>query len=300
MKKVIQQIKKINFPISKELDYDSFKNLNDLFYTLNSQIFENSTLNHTERLDYLDQLRKIIVKNKETFSEAHNLALSSKVEQELGKIKSAIAKSIKANTLFEESSDNNLAVNGSIFAYSTLANIYSNLNLNNIALEYLYKAQKIVDSCESNYIPKIRINLNLGICYHSIKKYSKALKYLNEIYNLSLQKKDYRTLIPIVINMSSIYFSKKEYDKCFDLCNDALRYIKNIDDVNYKPAILCDLAICHEKNSQYNKALKLYREALAINIKLNAKNKIASTLNKIANIYFKQKKYEDALKDYKK
>ena len=48
MKKVIQQIKKINFPISKELDYDSFKNLNDLFYTLNSQIFENSNLSLNE------------------------------------------------------------------------------------------------------------------------------------------------------------------------------------------------------------------------------------------------------------
>ena len=64
LKKIIEHIKKIKFTISKKLDYDSFKNLNDLFYTLNSQIFENSKLNHTERLDYLDQLRKIIVKNK--------------------------------------------------------------------------------------------------------------------------------------------------------------------------------------------------------------------------------------------
>ena len=300
MKKIIQHIKKIDFPISKEINFNSFKNQDDLFYTLNSNLFENSNLNHTDRLNYLTHLRKVIIKNKKNFSEAHNLALSSKVEQELGKLKSAIEKSIRAHTLFENIiNENKLAANGSIFAYSTLANIYSNLNLNNIALEYLYKAQKLIDVCENNYIPKIRINLNLGICYHAIKKYNKALKYLNEIYDAALKKKDYRTLIPIISNMSSVYFSKKEYDKCFDLCNEALHFLKNIDDVNYRPTILCDLAICYEKKSQLNKALKLYNEALDINIKLNAKNKTSLTINKIANIHFKQKKYEVAIKNYK-
>ena len=300
LKTLINNIKKLEIPVSENFNFNSYSDSDEMLYHLNSNLFENGTLNHKNRLSYLNKLRTLLNKNNNFFLKAHNLALASKVEQEIGNIKNAINKSTRSYKLFESVfKENKLAVNGAIFAYSTLANIYSNINLNNIALEYLYKAQKNIHECESTYIPKIRINLNLGICYHSLKKYNKALKYLNEIYKLALHKKDYITLIPIIVNMSSIYFSKKNYDECFKICNDALKYLKKINDVNYKPAILCDLAICYEKKKDYKKALDLYNEALKINIKLSADNQIPKNIISIADIYFRQKKYNESLKHYK-
>jgi len=226
--------------------------------------------------------------------------LASKVEQELGNIKNAIRKSTDAYKLFESMyNENKLAVNGSIFSYSTLSNIYSSLNLNNIALEYLYRAQKIIHLCENDYIPKIRLNLNMGICYHALKKYKKSLKYLDEIHVLALKKKDYHILIPIILNISSVYFSMKNYNKCFKLSKEALKYLDKINDVNYKPAVLHDLATCYEKKSDYKRALELYQESLEINTKLSAKNRILVNLIKIADIYFIQKHYEKSKNQYK-
>ena len=138
----------------------------------------------------------------------------------------------------------------------------------------------------------------MGICYHSLKKYKKSLKYLNEIHQLTLKNKDYQTLIPIIINISSVHFSMKNYDECFKLCKAALKYLDKINDVNYKPAILSDLAICYEKKSEYKKALKLHKEALEINIKLAAKNRISGNIMKIAEIYFIQKEYKKSIKQY--
>ena len=145
----------------------------------------------------------------------------------------------------------------------------------------------------------IRININLGICYHSLGKYKKSLKYLNEIYELALKKKDYHLLIPIISNINSVYLSTKNYDQCFQFSKEALKYLDKINDVNYKPAILCDLAVCYEKRSNYKKALELYQQALEINIKLSAKNKISENIIKIADIYFTQKDYKNSIKQYK-
>ena len=156
LNKLIQNIKKLDIPIPDNFNLKFFNNSDELFYNLNASLFENSNLNHKKRLAYLNKLRTLM--NKNIFSKAHNLTLSSKVEQELGRIQNAIKKSTDAYKIFESLyNKNKLAINGSIFAYSTLSNIYSNLNLNNISLEYLYKAQKIIHLSENNYIPKIRI-----------------------------------------------------------------------------------------------------------------------------------------------
>ena len=300
MKKILNKIKKIDVPLSNNFDFNKFDDIDTLLYHMHSDLFENNQINHKNRLEALNHLRKLLIKEKMDFLIAYNLALTGKVEQELGKIKSAIDKSTKSYKLFNTMYQNNqLAVNGSIFAYSNLANIYSNLNLNNIALDYLYKAQKIIQLCDNNYIPKIRINLNLGICYHRLKKYKKSLKYLNEIYELALINKDYRVLIPIIVNTSSVYFSMKKYEDCFKLNKKALKFLEKIDDVNYRPAILSDLAIYYRINKKFDKALNLFKESLNINLEISAYNKIPNSYNNIGDTLVDLKKYKDAIQNYK-
>ena len=93
-----------------------------MLYDLNSDLFENNKINHKERLKFLNQLRKLMIDRNFKFLIAHNLVLSSKVQQELGKLKDAITLSTKSYQLFNTMLDSNeLAVNGSIFAYSNLA-----------------------------------------------------------------------------------------------------------------------------------------------------------------------------------
>ena len=300
MKKILNTIKKSKFPLSEKFDLNKYNDLEKLLYDLNSDLFENSKIDHKKRLKFLNELRKLMIDRNFKFLIAHNLALSSKVQQELGKLKDAIKQSTKSYQLFNTMLDSNeLAVNGSIFAYSNLANIYSSLNLNNIALDYLYKAKKHLEICQNNYIPKVRININLAICYHSLKKYKKSLKYLDEIFLIVEKKKDYSMLIPIIVNTSSVYFSMKEYDKSFNLNKKALKLLDKINDVNYKPTILIDLAIYYKKNKNFNKALSLFKESLKINIDVSAQNRIPNSHNHIADTLLDLNKIDDAIKHYK-
>ena len=104
-------------------------------------------------------------------------------------IKDAIKDSLKSHQLFKKEHNNHpLAVNGSIFAYSNLANIYSNLGLNNIALDYLYKGQKLIHESEQPYIPTVRINMTLANVYSKLNKLEKSTHLLNEIYISALEK----------------------------------------------------------------------------------------------------------------
>ena len=300
MKSILNKIKKIDIPLSENFDLNKFSDTDTLLYQLNSDLFENNKINHKDRVHALNRLRNLLISEKFDFLIAHNLVLTGKVEQELGNIKNAIKKSTDSYKLFNTMHQTNqLAVNGSIFAYSNLANIYSNLNLNNISLDYLYKSQKVIELCENTYIPKIRINLNLGICYHALKKYQKSLKYLNEIYDLAFEKNDYTVLIPIIVNISSVYFSMGKYDKCFELNKKALKFLDKIDDVNYRPAILNDLAIYYKINNDLKKALSLFQEALNINIKISAYNKIPNSYNNIADTLLDLKKHKEAIINYK-
>ena len=301
MKKILNKINKKNIPLSKKFNLNKFNDKDSLFYNLNSDLFENNEINHKERIKGLNSLRKLLIQEKLFFLVAHNFALSAKVEQELGNIKESIQKSTKSYKLFNSMhNDNPLAVNGSIFAYSNLANIYSSLKLNNISLDYLYKAKKIIHLCEKNYIPNIRINLNLGICYNSLGKYRKSLRYLDEIYKLASANKDYNTLIPIMVNISSAYFSMKKYKDCLDLNNKALKLLDKINDVNYKPTILNDLASCYKIKNNLNKSLILFKESLSINIGISAHNKIPNAYNNIADTLLDLKEYKNAIINYKK
>ena len=300
MKNILSKIKQEKIIFSKEINTYEYDSKEELLYKLNSDLFENNKLNHKDRNQSLNKLRKILIAENLDFLVAHNLALSAKVEQELGNIKSAIKKSTDSYRLFNTMhSSNQLAINGSIFAYSNLANIYSSLNLNNISLDYLYKAQKAIKLCKNDYIPKIRINLNLGICYHSIGKHQKSLNYLNEIYSLAFKKKDYNILIPIIVNTSAVYFSMKKIDKCFELNKKALDFLDKIKDVNYKPAILNDLAIYYKIKNDFKKALNLFKESLKINIQISAYNKIPNSYNNIADTLTSLKKNKQALENYK-
>ena len=184
LNKIVEEIKQLNILTDSNLNtiIDSANNDWELFYNCNIQIFENNDVNHTIRLKHLKSLRKLQQKNKCDVSVAHNFSLCSKVEQELSQIKQAINSSIKSYELFSKSYKTNpLALNGSVFAYSNLSNIYSKLGLDNIALDYLHEGQKLASRSVNPYIPNIRINMTLANIYSKLNKFKQSTKLLEDI-----------------------------------------------------------------------------------------------------------------------
>ena len=298
MKQVLNKIKKINILSSDALKSieKSSKNSQELFYNCHISIFEDNNLNHKDRLSHLKLIRKLQTQMQCNFSMAHNFSLSSKVEQELNQIKNAIKSSNKSHELFKKEYKNNeLALNGSVFAYANLANIYSNLSLDNIALEYLYKGKELAEQCTQPYIPSVRINMTLGAIYSKVNKIDKSINIYEEIYSEALKRKMYSIVIPALVNLSSAYTDKGNYKKGIQLNNEALDISNKTGDTHYKSGILSAIGKCYEETDELKQALNFYQEALKINEKNTAIGKINSNQLSLACLLIKMGNENEAI-----
>ena len=303
MQKIIQDIKQLKILTTDALNTISNNASNnwELLYNCNIKIFDDNSSNHKDRLKYLKSLRELQLRHNCNVSVAHNFSLSSKVEQELNQIKNAIKSSLQSYELFQlEYNNNPLAINGSIFAYSNLANIYSNLNLDNIALDYLYKGQKLVSHSEQPYIPNMRINMTLANVYSKLNKFKRSTKLLEDIYESASKKKMDAVVIPALVNLSSIYRKQKNYKKALELNQEALIISKKIKDSHYISSILNIQAQCFEDINDFNQAQILYKQALRENIKISSMEKINGNYYALGSLLIKMKKDKQAIIYFKK
>ena len=272
----------------------------DLIYYSNIFIFESSDINLKDRLRYFSKLAKLSIKYSCNFSLAHNLTLSSKVNQELGDYKESIKKCLEANLLWQDLlSENELAVNGYIFSYTNLSNIYSSLELYDIAIKYLTAAQKLLPKCKDVYLPSIRINMNLGIVYQKIRRFKKSINSYDKILDLSELRKDFKVIIPTLINKSIVYTSKNNINESIDLNKKAEKYLINVEDVIYGPTIYQNLGDAFYLKKDYKTAKNYFIKSLKIFENKSFLNRIFTLKNNIANTDYKLGKYSTAIQLYK-
>ena len=126
------RLKDLDSLISNISSYDSY---NEVLYQANQIIFQSSSINHKSRLLLLKKADKLSSKYNLVFCKAHNLTLSIKVSKELGLQNNLIKDSHKAIELWKDILDQPLAINGLIFAYIDLGLIFSDFNLNSLALK---------------------------------------------------------------------------------------------------------------------------------------------------------------------
>ena len=125
-------------------DLNDIKSSKDVLYRANCYIFESSSIDHNKRLKILSHTRQISLDYDLSFCTAHNLTLSIKVAREIGENENLIKDSHKVIELWKKILDEPLAINGLIFAYVDLGLIFSDYNLNTLALEYMKKAESII------------------------------------------------------------------------------------------------------------------------------------------------------------
>ena len=156
---LIKELVDINFKeISLQLEkINSDTSLEDILYQTNIVVFQSFSINHKKRLSLLKKINAISSKYKLLFCIAHNLTLSIKVSKELGLHKNLIKDSHKAIELWKSVLNNSLAINGLIFTYTDLGLIFSDNNLNSLAIKYLNKAESLISECKNKYNPFIKL-----------------------------------------------------------------------------------------------------------------------------------------------
>ncbi len=273
----------------------SLESPQDVLYHSNIFIFQSSSIDHKKRLSLLKQTNKISSKYKLSFCTAHNLTLSIKVSRELGLQKNLIKDSHKAIELWKTVLDHPLAINGLIFTYTDLGLLFSDHNLNPVAIKYLDRAKSLITECENDYNPYVKLYVAYAVVFSRMKKTKKSNMYYNKVIDRAESKKDSMTIIPILINTANDFMVNKNYDNAEKQCDKALKFsVKNKEEI-YKPYIYHTLGQIYSKNDKYEKSNNYLDQALAGFKKMNTVKMISKVLYDIGCNFHQQKKYNEAI-----
>ena len=218
-------------------DLNDVESSKDILYRANCFIFESSSIDHRKRLELLSLTRQISLDYDILFCTAHNLTLSIKVSREIGENKNLIKDSHKVIELWKKILNEPLAINGLIFTYVDLGLIYSDYNLNTLALEYIKKAESILSECKNNYTSSIKLYVAYAVVYGRISDYKKSNYFYRKVLDMAQSKNDFRTQIPILVNMADYLIKNNNFKSAKSKCEDALKLSRKSSDQIYRPYI---------------------------------------------------------------
>ena len=193
-----------------------------------------------------------------------------------------------------------------IGALIIIANGYAVLKNHENVLKYAFKADSIAEKSET-YSDRIRVLGFIGGQYQRLNLNDKALNYLDQAYDISVQNP-----LPDSLKFlqGNILFVKGLIQKDNLGCEYALPFMEQAksvfkDNISSK-AINASIAIsnnkiadCHFEMEAYGKAKQNYTQAIEYASKVNAIKSIAYANRGLANILSKQGQYEDAIKKLK-
>ena len=294
---IIKELESLDFQGDTSLleKVKSLESSQDVLYHSNILIFQSSSIDHKKRLSLLRKINKISSKYKLPFCTAHNLTLSIKVSRELGIQKNLIKDSHKAIELWKTVLDDPLAINGLIFTYTDLGLLFSDYNLNSLAIKYLDRAKSLISECEDDYNPFIKLYVAYAVIYSNMKKLKKSNMYYNEVIKRAESKKDSMTIIPILINTANDFIKNKNYNKAKTRCDKALKFSDKNKEEIYKPYIFHTLGQIYSNNNKYKKSNDYLHHALDGFKKMNTAKMIPEVLYDCGDNLYKQKKYDEAV-----
>ena len=281
-------------------DLNDVKSSKDVLYRANCYIFESSSIDHNKRLKILSHTRQISLDYDLSFCTAHNLTLSIKVAREIGENENLIKDSHKVIELWKKILDEPLAINGLIFAYVDLGLIFSDYNLNTLALEYMKKAESIISECEDDYTPSTKLFVAYAVVYSRINDYKKSNSFYRKVLERAKSKNDFRTQIPILLNMADYFIKNYDFNSAKNKCEDALKLSRKTKDQIYRPYIYNSLGLIYLNDNQYKKSENYLDKASSSFHDMNITKMIPRNLYFKGKVYFRQKQYNNSLSYFSK
>ena len=296
--KIIRELRELKL---KDLDplisnISSYESYNQVLYQVNQIIFQSSSINHKSRLSLLKKADKLSSKYNLVFCKAHNLTLSIKVSKELGLQNNLIKDSHKAIELWKDILDQPLAINGLIFAYIDLGLIFSDFNLNSLALKYLNKAESLIPECSEKYYPSIK----LYVAYTVVVKDSKKMAYNKKVIDMAKSKKDSMTLIPVLINIANGLIKNRKYNDAKKKCLEALEISDNNNESIYKPHIYKALGTIFLNKNKYKESIDFFNKSLSGFENMNSVKMIPGVLCDVGKVLIKQGEHDQAIDIFNK
>ncbi len=133
----------------------------------------------------------------------------------------------------------------------------------------------------------------IGLCYHRMREYNKALSFYNKVLCLPNKNMYCKTCI----NLGNIYKDQVDYAKAINYYKQAEYYFahNNADDIGLGCFIFNNLGNAYNEIGEYNKAIDCYNKS----IKLAIKNKIPNIADTYMNVAQAYENFKDLLNAHK-
>ena len=200
-----------------------------------------------------------------------------------------------------------------VTAYNSFANIYYYSGNLQLAIDYYFKALRLLEENTENredpgYLKSTaRIYCNIGNCYYDLNmeemaltKYKKSLSLIEESDNRKPGIFVPGNKMLLLYNIGNIYANRNNLEKAKNYYLKAQDINKNVNDIQVKAGLLESLGVIFLKEGNPSAALEYYLKALAIRTDIGDKRGIAGTYVFLADYYVKQNNTEKAKEYYKK
>ncbi len=151
-----------------------------------------------------------------------------------------------------------------------------------------------------NYKTKANAYNNLGVIHRQHGMPDSALTFYIQAQKYFEHLNDTEGLVKILVNIGKVYFSMKEYDKAKKYYLNALDIVMGLDNLDYKSAVYQNLGTVYRISEDFSEALQYYNKALEIAELVNNEIDMGDINNNIGDVYFMQGQYNDALKYFEK
>ena len=296
--------KSISYKLSKnQLEECKVLDVNEQISFINQAIFEDSGINHNERLNFQYELLKISEINKSLFNSAYILNLISQTNAQMGNLELALDNLLNAEKKWREILSNNkkdipsLTINGLILCLSDIGNIYMKMGLFDDAMKYFESGEEFIDDTDDLFVPYFKIHFHLSEIYNKLDFHVKSKQMIQKCikrvksFKFNPPSRIYIYLVPANIQLSEIFKKEKKVHKSIETLNESLKMCEKFDDVIYKQQILMMLGDLHIENLNYNKAIKVLSDAESMHNKIGSDSNLIKIRLSIAEILVKEEKF---------
>lgn len=182
-----------------------------------------------------------------------------------------------------------------VVSYNNIGKLYRNLGDYIKAIQYYYKALKIIENNDILQLYQQPIYNNIGIAYEAMKDYPNALAYYQKSI---LLEKD----IILYNSLATTHQNINKYDTAYTYIQKALQLIKTNPSSENLELIYSTLGWNYFKQKNYTAALDTLQLALANSLQAygSKHTAVATALHQIGRVHFAQKNYLKALTHFQK
>jgi len=139
---------------------------------------------------------------------------------------------------------------------------------------------------------------NLGIIYHKLGEYQKAIENYNQVLEISLEIGDNHIKGQCLSGLGNAYENLGEYRKAINYHEQALKISREIDNQLSEGHDLGNLGNAYYRLDEYRKAIVYYEQALNISLEIGNRLGESKALGNLGNAYDRLSEYQKAIEYY--